>query len=161
MEETFPPGRNSMNFKFNPNFEMEKRICGYEHCIESMPFSNEGIDCPIFGHDCPGGIKQVQTCRREKGGLRSAIKEHGPAMKLHPLNLQISDESRTKSVPTIEDVILSHMPKLTMLKVHLSLLENRKEGDCLLKFQESIRGCKKIIEEFISDIEKAISNEKI
>ena len=52
-------------FGFNPNWEKQKAICGYEHCIELMPLKrNSKKSCPIFGHDCPGGKEMTQKCKR-------------------------------------------------------------------------------------------------
>jgi hypothetical protein len=159
MENAFPPGRHSTNFTFNPNFQIEKRICGYEHCIESMPFSNQGIDCPVFGHDCPGGISQVQICKRKKDEPPSTINEKSPSIKLHPMILKKCNERTKRDVSSIEDILRSHMPKLKMMKVHLGLLE-RREGGTIIEFQESIKGCKKILEEFISEVEDVFSREE-
>ena len=37
-------------------------FCEYEHCIESMPLVNGYISCPVWGHDCPGGIDKKKAC---------------------------------------------------------------------------------------------------
>jgi hypothetical protein len=36
--------------------------CEYEHCVEHSPFASEETACPVFGHDCPGGVERVRTC---------------------------------------------------------------------------------------------------
>ena len=50
-----------------PMKDYEKRglFCEYEYCIEEQPLHPTGKDdpsCPIFGHNCPGGIEKVKTC---------------------------------------------------------------------------------------------------
>jgi hypothetical protein len=40
--------------------------CPYEHCIECMECAESGPDensCPVFGHNCPGGIDQEEQCK--------------------------------------------------------------------------------------------------
>lgn len=51
---------------FTPNyaFMRQKIICHWEHCIEYMPLERGDESCPIFGHDCPGGINQASECRQ-------------------------------------------------------------------------------------------------
>ena len=40
-------------------------FCPYEHCIEMSPLrlGRDELSCPVFGHDCPGGEKQVGFCK--------------------------------------------------------------------------------------------------
>ena len=113
MNEAFPPGRHSRNRAFNADFEKEERICGYEHCIEGMPFSDLGIDCPVFGHDCPGGSSQVETCRKTKGRLRSIPLLKGT--RFQPQVPPFSPEESPEKVPekerlSLEKVVASHFP---------------------------------------------------
>jgi hypothetical protein len=57
----------SPNFSPNEDWEAQGLVCKYEHCIEHMPLKEGHWDgsCPVFGHDCPGGVPQVQTCKAE------------------------------------------------------------------------------------------------
>lgn len=57
-------------FEYNEHWAAQGGICGYEHCIENMPFTNEELSCPIFGHDCPGGKEVAGRC---KGSPQSQI----------------------------------------------------------------------------------------
>ncbi len=29
------------------------------------------MDCPVFGHDCPGGAQQAEACRLQKESVRA------------------------------------------------------------------------------------------
>jgi hypothetical protein len=53
-----------LNFTPNPNFEKQGLECEWEHCIEFMPLTARATkkSCPIFGHNCPGGIEKVAEC---------------------------------------------------------------------------------------------------
>ena len=44
----------------------EMRQCPFEYCIETQPLLEEDTDydCPIFGHLCPGGLRQTSLCRK-------------------------------------------------------------------------------------------------
>lgn len=44
------------------NYEELGLICGYEHCIELQPLTETKLSCPVFGHNCPGGLSQVRVC---------------------------------------------------------------------------------------------------
>jgi hypothetical protein len=57
----------SIDFSPNEQWVEQGLICQYEHCIEHMPLRQErgNGSCPVFGHDCPGGVAQVQTCKSE------------------------------------------------------------------------------------------------
>ena len=48
----------------NEEFEEMGHICLYEYCIETQELTEEdtALSCPIFGHNCPGGEKQVKFC---------------------------------------------------------------------------------------------------
>lgn len=51
---------------YNHAFEQMGHICPYEYCIETQPLhpTAEGDkSCPLFGHDCPGGVWQAFFCR--------------------------------------------------------------------------------------------------
>lgn len=56
----------SIGFVPNENYEEQGLLCEWEHCIERMPLSGEITDlsCPVFGHDCPGGINKVLECNK-------------------------------------------------------------------------------------------------
>jgi len=53
----------------NPKWEEMGMFCRWEHCIEMMTLRDKRDEnsCPIFGHDCPGGPKQVRECKRDLG----------------------------------------------------------------------------------------------
>jgi hypothetical protein len=42
-------------------------VCAYEHCIERSPLPLERHEgsCPVFGHDCPGGVDLARACREK------------------------------------------------------------------------------------------------
>lgn len=52
------------NFNTNESFDEQGLLCEWEHCIELMPLHEErsNRDCPVFGHECPGGVSQVIKC---------------------------------------------------------------------------------------------------
>ncbi len=164
MKENFPPGRHSANRTFNPDFDKEDRLCGYEHCIEGTPFSDQGIDCPVFGHDCPGGISQVETCRKTKGRLRSVSLALAKVQELTPkFPHQSSDKKTGKDAGekpfSLDEIVGSHFSKLMMTKVHLGLLaegEKLKEPD----LQDALRGCTRILEEFLDEVKGILPEEK-
>lgn len=56
------------NFKPNESFDEQGLLCEWEHCIELMPLNNErsNRDCPVFGHECPGGVSQVTKCDKSR-----------------------------------------------------------------------------------------------
>ncbi len=161
MNENFPTGRHSVNRAFNPDFEKQERICAYEHCIESMPFSDLGMDCPVFGHDCPGGISQVETCRKTKGRLRSVPLSKGK--RFIPQVPPFTPEERSVKDPSkgplsLEEIVESHFPKLMMIKVQLGLiLEEKRLTDSDLHY--ALTGCNKILMEFLDEV-RGLSLEK-
>jgi len=55
----------SVDFGPNEAWESQGLVCQYEHCIELMPLKTERWEgsCDLFGHDCPGGVVQVERCR--------------------------------------------------------------------------------------------------
>lgn len=63
LNKTFSIG---YSIDFSPNLDYEKHglICEWEHCIEWMPLTEEPTEysCPIFGHNCPGGVEKVSKC---------------------------------------------------------------------------------------------------
>jgi len=161
MKEDFPLGRHSTNRAFNPNFEEEDRNCGYEHCIEGMPFTDQGIDCPVFGHDCPGGISQVETCRKTKGRLRSVPLSKNQEFKLQFFPLSATARSKKESAKkplSLEEIVGSHFPKLMMIKVQLDMLTEgqRLKGS---ELQEALRGCGKILDEFLDEVRGLLQKE--
>ncbi len=62
---------NSFSFGYlpvieaNENYKENGLVCKWEHCIELLPFSENQpeLSCPIFGHDCPGGIESRKMCK--------------------------------------------------------------------------------------------------
>ncbi len=52
------------NFNINESFDEQELHCEWEHCIELMPLNKErsNKDCPVFGHECPGGVGKVIKC---------------------------------------------------------------------------------------------------
>ena len=54
----------SLNSNPNENYKESGYCCKWEHCIEQMPLENPRTDesCPVFGHTCPGGVKEVKEC---------------------------------------------------------------------------------------------------
>lgn len=65
INENTQPGY-SLNIGPNSDYEAQDLFCEYEHCIEMMPLAElkTGKSCPEFGHDCPGGEKQVKRCKK-------------------------------------------------------------------------------------------------
>lgn len=63
LNETFSLGY-SINFSPNLNYKEQGLICEWEHCIEWMPLTDKRTECscPVFGHNCPGGIEIVSKC---------------------------------------------------------------------------------------------------
>ena len=57
----------SLNFIENKDYEKNDLICKWEHCIEWMPLSEKrtGLSCPIFGHNCPGGLIEIKKCGKK------------------------------------------------------------------------------------------------
>lgn len=55
----------SIDINANEDFEKQGLLCEWQHCIESMPCQNVPLEklCPLFGHDCPGGIERVASCK--------------------------------------------------------------------------------------------------
>ena len=50
----------------NHAFEQMGHMCPYEYCIETQPLhptADGNKSCPVFGHDCPGGVWQAFFCR--------------------------------------------------------------------------------------------------
>jgi hypothetical protein len=51
---------------FSPNLDYEKHglLCEWEHCIEWMPLTAKRtkLSCPVFGHNCPGGVEKLSKC---------------------------------------------------------------------------------------------------
>lgn len=60
----YDEGYSPEYLKANEQYQEMGLLCKYEHGIENMPLlpdENEG-SCPVFGHQCPGGIIKVAGC---------------------------------------------------------------------------------------------------
>ncbi len=56
----------SIDLSVNTEYEKQGLLCEWEHCIELMPLSEKPtkLSCPVFGHNCPGGLVKVSSCDR-------------------------------------------------------------------------------------------------
>lgn len=56
----------SLDFSPNLHYESQGLLCEWEHCIEYMPLLKESSEtsCPVFGHDCPGGVEKIHSCHK-------------------------------------------------------------------------------------------------
>ncbi len=56
----------SINFDANKDYEQQGLLCEWEHCVEHFPLKEREteLSCPVFGHDCPGGIEARKSCGR-------------------------------------------------------------------------------------------------
>jgi len=65
LNKTFSIGY-SIDFSPNPDYVKHGLICEWEHCIEWMPITEEPTEysCPVFGHNCPGGVEKVSKCAK-------------------------------------------------------------------------------------------------
>jgi len=63
LNHTFALGY-SLKLQPNPQWHEQGLMCEYEHCIEHMPLDpvRGDVSCPLFGHDCPGGVDRVASC---------------------------------------------------------------------------------------------------
>lgn len=54
----------SINFKANKEYAQQGLLCEWEHCVEHSPLTEEvtELSCPVFGHNCPGGLENRQNC---------------------------------------------------------------------------------------------------
>lgn len=59
----------------NEHWQRDGLACEYEHCIETMPLQNPAgkASCPVFGHDCPGGVERAGHCHGDADRLRDAV----------------------------------------------------------------------------------------
>jgi len=57
----------SINFEKNKGYARQGLICGWEHCVEHFPVEEKTteLSCPVFGHDCPGGIEIRKICDKK------------------------------------------------------------------------------------------------
>lgn len=58
----------SIDFTPNRDYVEQGLFCEWEHCIELMPLSKENteLSCPIWGHNCPGGLEMISKCDKKK-----------------------------------------------------------------------------------------------
>lgn len=63
LNRTFSIGY-SIDFSPNSDYIKHGLVCEWEHCIEWMPLTKEPTEysCPVFGHNCPGGIEKILKC---------------------------------------------------------------------------------------------------
>lgn len=56
----------SINFEANKDYARQDLLCEWEHCVEHFPLEEKEteLSCPVFGHDCPGGIEARKACDR-------------------------------------------------------------------------------------------------
>ncbi|MFA5148708.1 MAG: hypothetical protein WC491_06250 [Candidatus Omnitrophota bacterium] len=57
----------SINFKSNSSYHAQGMFCEWEHCIEHSPLRemSSELSCPVFGHDCPGGLETRSLCNKK------------------------------------------------------------------------------------------------
>ena len=56
----------SINFCKNKDYSKQGLICEWEHCIEHFPLKEKSeLSCPVFGHDCPGGLGIRNNCNKK------------------------------------------------------------------------------------------------
>jgi len=127
--------RQDPDISFNPHYKEQGRTCGYEHCIETMPFSGEGLDCPVFGHDCPGGEAQLAECRRQKGPVRPL-----------PTALSLEVPERPSATPPASWVSAGDRPKLRAALEALRAIESRLPAG---PDREAVVGVCMIVEEIL------------
>lgn len=53
-----------INFEANKEYSQQGLLCEWEHCVEHFPLEEEKteLSCPVFDHDCPGGIEARKVC---------------------------------------------------------------------------------------------------
>lgn len=63
----------SINFQPNPGYKQQGLLCEWEHCVERFPLREERDDrsCPVFGHDCPGGLGTRTKCQKSINDIPS------------------------------------------------------------------------------------------
>ena len=56
----------SINFDSNKDYVQQGLFCEWEHCVEHFPLEEEKteLSCPVFGHDCPGGVEARKPCKK-------------------------------------------------------------------------------------------------
>lgn len=56
----------SINVEPNVDYKEQGLSCEWEHCVEHFPQSEQQteLSCPVFGHDCPGGIESRRKCKK-------------------------------------------------------------------------------------------------
>jgi hypothetical protein len=56
----------SINTNKNDNYSKHGLICEWEHCVEHFPLLEvrTELSCPVFGHNCPGGIESRKQCNK-------------------------------------------------------------------------------------------------
>lgn len=67
LNNSFPIGY-SINIFENPDYAENGFSCEWEHCIEHSPVERETSEksCPLWGHNCPGGLVTLTNCRVAK-----------------------------------------------------------------------------------------------
>jgi hypothetical protein len=65
----------SLNLAPNEQWQAQGLYCPFEHCIERMRLRRESWEgsCPVFGHDCPGRVQQVEVCKSEGRTAAAAL----------------------------------------------------------------------------------------
>jgi len=58
-----------MEVKEMKDYKKRGLFCEYEYCIEEQPLIGGELRCPVWGHDCPGGIEKLKTCGKEISGI--------------------------------------------------------------------------------------------
>ena len=56
----------SVNFERNRGYREQGLLCEWEHCGEHFPLREKSkLSCPVFGHDCPGGLEAKNQCDKK------------------------------------------------------------------------------------------------
>lgn len=65
LNNSFPFGY-SLKISPNDRYKEQGLLCEWEHCVEVMPVTEEDteLSCPVFGHDCPGGLSVRRKCKK-------------------------------------------------------------------------------------------------
>lgn len=141
-----------MEIKEMKDYKKKGLFCEYEYCIEEQPLEHGKLSCPVWGHDCPGGIEKLKTCNKritdipEERMYKGKINERGEAIEETELELAMNTKEAIEKLTNGSNVF--NTDSIFGINI-LELIDLLKRGEKLKIENIELKKYKAIWEEFV------------